>query len=220
MKKIMFLMFMLFINICSVFSLTYGGCEYSDISRIKSLVSNINVYYDYHIVDNQAYFDVTMVNVPDNIYIYDVNNGRYYYNYDIVDGKITIYNYSGVSGSYKFYSALSECYGISLGTRYYNFPVYNIYHNNELCYDIPNFHACQKWVKDSYSYNEFRNLVYEYKNTAIIEIEEQETVKYEKSIIDEIAVFYVNYYYYILIGIILICGCIILISRRKNRFKL
>lgn len=220
MKKLIFLMFMVFINVCSVFSLTYGGCEYSDISRLKSLVSNINIYYDYRMVDNQPYFDITLVNIPDNIYIYDVINNRYYYNYDIIDGKITIYNYYGKGGSYKFYSGLNECYGITLGTKYYKFPVYNIYHTNELCFDIPNFSACQKWIKKSYSYDEFRNSVYEYKNTVIIEDEEQEKIKYEKSIIDDIAMFYVNYYYYILIGVILICGSIILISRKKNRFKL
>lgn len=220
MKKLVFLIFMFFINVCSVFSLTYNGCSYSDISRLKSLISNINIYYDYHIIDNQAYFDITMVNIPNNIYVYDVNNNRYYYNYDIIDGKITIYDYNGSGGSYKFYSNLGECYGTSLGTKYYNFPIYNIYHTNELCSDIPNFSACQKWIKKSYSYDEFRNLVYEYKNTVVLEEEEQEKTEYKKSLVDMFAMLYVNYYYYILIGIIIICGSIILINRRKNRFKL
>ena len=30
-------------------ALTYGGCEYSKISRLKSIVSNINLSYDEHI---------------------------------------------------------------------------------------------------------------------------------------------------------------------------
>ena len=28
-------------------ALTYGGCEYSEIARLKSLVSNVNIIYDY-----------------------------------------------------------------------------------------------------------------------------------------------------------------------------
>ena len=35
-------------------ALTYGGCEYSVVSRLKSLVSNVNVSYDYYIKDNSA----------------------------------------------------------------------------------------------------------------------------------------------------------------------
>ena len=220
MKKIIFLMFMLFINVCSVFSLTYGGCEYSRISRLKSLISNINIYYDYRIVDSQAYFDVTLVNIPNDIYIYDTLNNKYYYNTDIIDGKMTIYNYSDIGGSYKFYSSLNECYGISLGSKYFNFPKYNIYYTDPICSDISNFSACQKWVKNSYSYDEFKKIVYDYKNKVVIDTEEQEKIKYEKSIVDKVAMFYVKYYYYILIGIIVICGSIILINKRKNRFKL
>ena len=49
-------------------ALTYGGCDYSDVARMKSIVTNINLSYDYKIIDNEAYFDVTLSNLTKDIY--------------------------------------------------------------------------------------------------------------------------------------------------------
>lgn len=207
---------LLFIN-TSVNGLSYGGCEYSKISRLKSIISNINVFYDYTINSNTAYFNVTLSNLTPDIYFIDTKTKKTYYYNDAIDGEITIYNYKGNGTSYKFYSALSECHGVKLGTKYVNFPNYNIYYEDELCKKYPNHGLCKKWANVSYSYNEFKKMIEEYYMED--EVEEPEII-YEKTILNIIVDFYVKYYYIILVVIILVCLGIMYLSKRKNRFNL
>lgn len=215
--------FILFILISFMFinssALTYGGCDYSTVARMKSIVSNINVSYDYKIVDNQVSFSITLNNLTEDIYFKDTGSGNIYYYSNTNDGEITINNYSGVSGSYKFYSNNNNCRGISLGTKYYSFPSYNKYYNDPLCADIPNYSLCQKWAKVNYSREEFENSISEYLDTKE-EVEEKITIEYSKSFLDKVIQFYIDYYWIILGGLILIGIPVIIIYNRKNRFNL
>lgn len=198
-------------------ALSYGGCDYSDVVRMKAIVSNINISYDYKIVDDEAYFDVTINNLTNDIYFYDTANKKNYYYSDSNNGEIIIYNYSK-SGGYKFYSNNNSCYGIALGNKYYNFPKYNTYYNDPLCLDIPNYSLCQKWKQVNVSRTEFEEMVNQYKN---VEKEEQEiTIQYQKTTVDKLIEFYINYYYYFFGGIIIILTPIIIIKNKKNRFDL
>ena len=55
MKKIVYLILLIsvyFFNNFTIKALKYGGCEYSEISKLKSYVSNVNISYDYYIFDN------------------------------------------------------------------------------------------------------------------------------------------------------------------------
>lgn len=214
-KKILLLIVLLLLPINSL-CLSYGGCEYSVISRLKSLVTNVNISYSYKINNNKPSFDVTLVNITPDMYFYDTITKKNYYYSDTNNGEITIYNYSGYSGSFKFYSAKSECHGISLGTKYYKFPIYNEYYNDPLCNGLT-ISVCKKWANVNYSRDEFENLINEYENPII---EKEEGIKYEKDIFDYIVDFYVNYYYYILISIIVICVVIIVYKSKKDKFKL
>lgn len=217
MKKIMLFLFMCFAFI-NTFALTYGGCDYSTVSRMRSIVNNINVSYDYTIKNNMAYFHVTINNMTDDIYFYDISTRRSYYYADTNNGELTIYNYTN-SGSYKFYSNNKSCKGITLGTKYYNFPTYNYYYNDPLCLDIPNYSLCQKWIKVNYNIYEFEQMVNEYKNSKE-EIKEEVVIEYKKTFFDKIVDLYIKYYYYFLGGIIVMLTPVIIISDRKNRFKL
>ena len=217
MKKILLLLFCF--SFIDVFALTYGGCDYSVVSRMKSMVTNINLSYDYKIVDNEALFSVTINNLTDEMYFYDTVTNKYYYYRDSNNGEITINNYKVNSGTYKFYSNLDACHGISLGNKYYTFPKYNKYYVHELCSDISNYSLCQKWSDVNYSEEEFKKMVLEYKNQ-IEEPDEEAVVNIEKTITDKIIEIYINYYYYFLGAIILICSVTIIINNRKNKFKL
>lgn len=221
MKKKIFLILILFLMCKSnVLGLSYGGCDYAVVSRLKSLVSNINLSYSYRIVNNKAYYDVTLTNIPKDVYFIDVLTSKYYYYSNTNNGEITIRDYDGKSGRYKFYSYTNNCTNVLLGNKYYNFPIYNIYYNDPLCKDIPNYSLCKKWVDKLYPSYEFERRINEYKfnlnNNEIIE----EEVIYEKTLFNKIIDFYVKYYYLILGAIILVCWIIIMISRKKNSFKL
>lgn len=220
-RKILFLIiFITFIGYnCK--ALSYGGCPYSEVSKLKSFVSNINISYDYYIYNNKAYFNLTVNNIPPNIYFVDSYTGRTYNYSDTNDGEITIYDYDNFKGNFNFYSSLEECYGIKLGTKYYKFPQYNVYYGDSLCLENQNFSLCQKWQNVTYSYSEFKNKIEEYnKLTENTEEEKEEYIEYQKTILDKFVEFYTRYYYILLSGIIVVCVVIMFISSRKNRFDI
>lgn len=219
-KRIVLLIIAVLFGFTNVDALTYGGCDYSIVSKLKSLVSNINISYDYHVVNNQVYFDVTLTNITPNMYFLDTTTDITYTYNNTNNGEITLRNYSNQSGSYKFYSQGNGCDGILLGTKYYKFPTYNIYYNDPLCSDIPNYGLCQKWVSVNYSYDKFERTIKEYKASLEITPPKEEEVEYNKSIVDIIVELYIKYYYFFLIAIILVCGSIIFIKQRKDKFKL
>lgn len=222
MKKNILLIITLFTLPVNIFGLTYGGCDYSIVSKLKSLVTNVNISYSYRIENNNAYFDIKLNNLTPDMYFYDVSNKKNYYYSDTNNGEITIHNYisNGNTGTYKFYSAKNECYGISLGSKYYKLPNYNIYYGSELCEGISNYSLCQKWATVNYSYDELKTLIDEYKNRINKEDIIDNNITYEKGFLNKLVDFYINYYYYLLISIIVIFGIIIIINKRKDKFKL
>ena len=79
---------------------------------------------------------------------------------------------------------------------------------------------CQKWATVNYSYDELETLVNEYKNGTNKESIIDDNITYEKGFLNKLVDFYIDYYYYLLIGIIVIFGMIIVIKKRKDKFKL
>lgn len=220
-RKILFLIIFMTLVICNCKALSYGGCPYSEVSKLKSFVSNINISYDYYIYNNHAYFNLTLNNIPPNIYFVDSYTGRTYNYNDTDNGEITIYDHDNFKGNFNFYSSLEKCYGIKLGTKYYKFPQYNIYYEDPLCLKNKNFSLCQKWQKVTYSYYEFKNKIEEYNKIVENEnLDEEQNIEYQKTILDKFVEFYTRYYYILLGGIIIVCAVAMVISSRKNRFDI
>lgn len=224
-RKIFFTIFILLFSIVNVKALNYRGCDSSTISRLKSLITNVNLSYDYKMINGSPSFDVTINNVPTGVYFVDTNDiyfgsikKRYNFS-DTQNGEITIYDYSTEGGTYSFYSSLPGCDEILLGKKYYKFPTYNKYYGNRLCEGISTYSLCQKWVNVNYSYDEFEQKINEYKNNKE-KNENIENVIYQKTIIDYIVEFYTKYYYYLLIGVIVIFGGIIIVKNKREKIKL
>lgn len=220
-KKILLIITLLLLHI-RVLAFTYGGCDYSIVSNLKSLVTNVNISYSYRLENNNAYFDITLNNITPEMYFYDVKNKKKYYYSDTIDGEITIKNYigNGTTGTYKFYSTRGECYGFLLGSKYYTLPKYNKYYGDKLCEGIQEYSLCQKWATVSYNYEEFEKMINKYKNKELDNEIIEENTQYEKGFFDNLIAFYVKYYHYILIGIIIIFGIVIIINKRKQKIKL
>lgn len=217
-KIILFLIISLsFIN-CS--ALNYKGCDYSVVANMKSMINNVNISYNYKIIDNSAYFDITINNLTNDIYFYDRVSDRNYFYSDTNNGEITLYNFRSGTGNFKFYSNVGDCFGISLGSKYYKLPTYNIYYGHELCKNIPNYSLCKKWGYVGYSEEEFKQYVLDYINGNNTQDEEKTIVEYEKSFFDKIVDVYINYYYYFFITLILMCVIIAIIYNKKNKFDL
>lgn len=219
-KKIVLIVVCFLLNSFYVNALTYGGCEYSKIARLKSIVSNVNISYDYYIKDGSAYFNVTINNITPDIYFVDLKTSKTYTYNNTQNGELTIYGYTGSGGNYRFYSALSECYGVKLADKYYKFPSYNVYYYDKLCDENPSFGLCKKWINVNYSYDEFVELLNQYKDKNNIKDNDVNEIIYKPTIFDKFIKFYVKHYYFMLIGIIVVCITIMVISRKKNRFDL
>ena len=202
-------------------ALTYGGCAYSDVARLKAFVSNINISYDYYIQNNKAYFNIKLTNIVPGIYFEDSQTGNKYSYENTNNGEIVIYNYTNTNGNYKFYSSLNECYGVKLGNKYYTLPTYNIYYEDVLCKENPNHSLCQKWIKMNYSYDEFKGIIDKYNlEKDDTTLENEKDVIYEKTYLNLLVDFYIDYYYIILLSIIAICVVIMIINTKKNKFDI
>jgi hypothetical protein len=220
-KHIILLITLFFAFSYKCMSLTYGGCEYSQISRLKSLVSNVNLSYDYNVINNTVYFNVTINNLVPEVYFIDSHTGKTYYYSDSLDGEIVIKNYQNISGDYKFYSALNQCYGVKLGNKYYTFPSYNYHYETTLCQENKNFSLCQKWIKVNYTYDELKEIIDEYNEKKnFIDEDQKIDTEYKETYLDILVKIYIKYYYFILIGIIVICVILMIINKKKNSFDL
>lgn len=223
-KKIIYVLFfamLLFFSNNCVCAYTYGGCEYSEIARLKSIVSNINLSYDYYIYENTPYFTVTISNIVPGLYFVDSKTEKKYNYTNSIDGEITINGYTSIGGTYNFYSDLTGCKKVKLGSKYYSFPYYNSYYTSDICLKNQTYSLCKKWTKVNITYEELSKKINEYnqqKNK--IEDSDQGSIVYNKTILDYFVEFYVEYYYIMLIGIILLCVTAMIITKRKNRFDI
>lgn len=219
MKKIIFIVCMMFSFILPVSASKYGNCSSQEIKRMYSIVNNVNITYSYTDKPDRPYFNITLTNMTNDIFFYDLVTERKYYYSDTNNGEITISGYSNVSGNFKFYSNNSKCKDISLGVRYYNLPEYNFYYNSDICKGLQDFYGCQKWGNVNLTYSELEKAIEEYKNPPIEKIEELKEEDY-KSIVDYIIEFYLKYYIFIYIALIIIVGLIVFFVKKNNRFKL
>lgn len=217
-KKIIFILFILLFYKTSVSALTYGGCDTSVIARMKQVVANINISYDYKIINDKVYYDVTISNLTNDIYVRDNYGNREYYNYN--NGELVIPNIDNNSLSLRFNSNINDCRGLLLGTRYDQFPIFNKYYDDEVCKNMEDFLYCNKWTPKEYSYEEVQTAVKKYNEGLNNNPEEPTKEIYKKTLFDKIIDFYVKYYIVFLVGIIGICIVIILIHRKKNQFKI
>lgn len=217
MKKVLLLFFTLFF-VVNVRAITYRGCDSSETARMKALINNINISYDYEMIDDSPIFSVTVNNITSEIYFVDsLNNNEYHYS-DTNNGEITIGDYrNGRSGRYKFYSDNPNCRGLSLGSKYYSIPYYNYYYDDPMCEGV-DITVCNKWGSSSFYKSEIENAVN--KSKVDNNTETQELIEYEDTLVDKLVNIYVNYYIYILLSIIVICVVIMIISRKKNKFNI
>lgn len=219
MKKLLLIIFLSFL-IIRVDALSYKGCDYKTVSNLKKLVNNINISYDYNLQNEVAYFDITITNIPANTYFIDSYSDKMYTSENINNGEIIITGYNNNSGRYDFYSADGNCYGVNLGMKYYKFPIYNIYWNDDICNEFSNSKICQKWVEERYGYNKIVETIDEYKKSLAEKKENNKQMASKPTFIDKIVGIYIRYYYIFLPIIIFACMIYIFINNKKNKFKL
>lgn len=222
MKRILLIICVLLLAPKVAFARSKTSCDYTLLANLKKLASNINVTYTYYIKDNEAYFDVTLTNLQENIYFTDNFNRTYYYN-NTLGGVITIPGYRSGKVTFTFYSNDSECLNEKLSVKYANLPYYNSFYNYEECKGIEEFSLCQKWSKSNYGYDEFRERTNKYKQSKNnSEVNNNEIIS--KNWFEKIVDLYLSYYYIItplfILAVLGIMYSIKYIKYRLNRFNI
>lgn len=191
-----------------------ASCTIQEKAKLKQIVSNINISYDYVIQNNRASFSLRFNNVNSQIYFKD-EFGNLYYGNDL--GEVILYNYpAGNSYTFDFYG-VNACDYDSVGKLYATLPSYNPYYMLSVCDDAKEYSLCQKWVSHSLSRNEFIKNVNNYKNS-INENPDDNVVDKDISIIDFVLNFIRMYGVYILIVITISIVTIKYIRYKKDSF--
>lgn len=212
MKKI--LKYLLILLVFLIPNTIKASCSSSEKARLKRIISNINISYDYEIINNDAVFSIKFSNLNPEIYFVDQFN-NYYTQYN-QNNEIILYNFAdGKSYTFTFYGT-NTCAGEKISNLYATTPTYNPYYKLSVCDNAKEFELCQRWVSHSLSRGEFINKVNEYKNKN--EIIDNTEVNKQISIIDFAMSFIRMYGLYIAGAIIIIIIVIKFIRYKKDTF--
>lgn len=197
-----------------------GYCTTEDKMRYSTLSANIVTSYDYVESLENVSFNITIHNVHKDLIIKDKQTGKSYRSSQNTLNNFTISNLKdGASYIFEVYANNSNCSYRVYNTLYVTVPKYNKYYKDSVCNGASEYLYCQKWVEiGSISYDEFVELVNDYKKENIEEIIDNEDE--EKNWIYIISDFWAKYYLYIAGGIILICVPIIIVKNKQNSFDL
>lgn len=202
--------FIVMLLICLMPISVNAACTSSEKARLKKIISNVNISYDYTANRYNAYFNIKVNNLTSDIYFIDSYGKTYSGD---LNGEANLSNYpSGNSYSLSFYGS-NSCFGEKISTLYVTTPTYNPYYLNSVCDDAKEYELCQKWASHSLSKIEFVQKVKEYKEKKGI-IDDSD-IKKDISYIDFTISFIKSYGIYIL-GIVLVIIIVIKIVRYKK----
>lgn len=213
MKKLKY--FALFVLLIVIPFNTKAACSSQEKARLKKIVSNINISYDYEITGNDAFFSVKFSNLNPELYFKNPS-GNIHQIYSLENNELVLYNYAdGGSYNFKFYG-VNSCSGEEIGNLYVTLPSYNPLYQLSVCDNAKEYKLCQKWVKHSLNRIEFEKKVNEYKNSNGI-IDDSEINK-QISVIDFAMSFIKMYGLYIVIVIVVIIFVVKFIRYKKDSF--
>jgi len=213
MKKIFLLLGLLLIPFC----VKAEECGNRSMSDLRKIASNVNIIYDYKIVDNKAVFTVILSNITEDIYV-SSNLGYDYYYSDTVDGKLVLEDIELNKMNFKIKAVDDDCSEEVLTTKYVNFPVYNKYHDDPLCEGIEEFELCQKWDSSVGDLEYLKKQVNKYRES-LVKKNSGEEEKEKQGLITRLGFLFVSYYFVIIPIIVIVC-LILIIKNRKDKFDL
>lgn len=197
----------------------YADCTTTDLANYKKMAVNVNSTYLYKENNGNIKFSLIINNILDGISLI-YNETKYTYS-DTNDGQMVIDDLNpGDVVYFRIHANYDACAGTKLIEKSVSLPSYNSYYSDPACIGKETYSLCQKWNKNSLSYDEFIKQVNNYKiegKTENIEINKKVE---SNNILNDILMFYEKYYLFILVAII--CVCLILIykyNKKNNLFK-
>lgn len=195
---------------------TNASCNYTRLSNLKKIASNVDISYTYKINDNKATFDITIANMTKDIYLYDSYNDKKY----VQTGEFVINDFKDGT-KYRFFikSNDNDCKDEVLITKYITLPKYNQYYGDPICKGIENYTLCQKWgTFNVTSYKEYKEKIEKYK-ASLIKEEEKKVENKKQTLIDKVINFLYKYYVIILSTIIIVGSILIFYLSKKDKFN-
>lgn len=186
-------------------------CDYSELSKLKSLASNINYSYSYVELDNDVTFSIEFLNLKEELILQDISNNKLY---NIQEESLVINGYeSGKSYSFVISTNETECTNKQLSTFTVTLPSYNKYYNEQICIDNPEISLCGKWIKVTGDRNDFVKTVNSFIKTS--DVEENPNTEIELTFIEK---YYI--YIYMVSSMVILIYIYQLYLSRKDDFDL
>lgn len=187
-------------------------CSNENKVNYSNMAQNIAVNYEYVEANDDVTFKIKFSNIPEGFLIHSYYEGK---DYPYSGSELVISANKGTSYTFNVYYPDSPCHLETLAKKYVNIPYYNKYYKDTLCSGIETYKLCDKWLNITYSYDEWSKQVNKYKDSLNI-VEEPIKKEEVKGIFDYIIEFYLDYYYFILPGVIVICFVGIYIYNKKH----
>ncbi len=177
-------------------------CDWSEISAKKNLARSINWTYEYYLEDNVMYFDVTAVNIYEDLYVKDLSTDKIYSNNEFTLKKLT----DNQKISFEIYS--KDCNKL-IATKDMSLPAYNSYYGTDYCDGISEFSSCRKWgiLSSSITEDVLKKQTDDYR-ASLLNQKNVEPIKYETNI--------TGFYVFIVLAIIALMMLLIFILHDKR----
>lgn len=215
MKKVIYfsILFLLF-SCLNVYA--DDSCTKEELKRLKELATNVSFKYDYEIIDNYIYNNVSVKDASFSITGYNLHNDLKVVYDDTLDDpwrftskKPTLTGFfGGVNVKINIYANTANyCSGKLLTSKTVKLPDFNTFSLREECKEYPDFKYCSEFGNFNITDEEFMSLLEEYKN-------EEEV----KTIFGDEDSGFGDYLIYIIIAVvlILISGVVIVIIKKKR----
>lgn len=134
--------------------ITHAECDYQRQAELSRLASNVQINYNYAIVNGSPEYTVNISNITNDIYMTD-SLGSTFASKNEFSQKYYIWNNEV---DYTIYSNDNNCKGEVLLTKHISFPHYNQYSTLPECQKYASSELCSIWYNTSnYSQEEFIN---------------------------------------------------------------
>lgn len=177
-----YLKFLLFTIICMFITpiITHAECDYQRQAELSRLASNVQISYNYAIVNGYPEYTVNISNITNDIYMMD-SLGSTFASKSEFSQKYYLWNNEV---DYTIYSNDNNCKGEVLLTKHISFPRYNQYSVLPECQKYASSELCSIWYDtSSYSQEQFINAL---TRTSSIEKPKIEETSLSETILDVI----------------------------------
>lgn len=204
---------------CCIIPKANALCSRSDILRAKSDAHNITIDIKRLKDENGKYtgkYNVVFQNFIKDFYMKEKNTDTIYtYNAE-EKGVLIAGNIEG--GNLEFDIYYPKCADEHMRKIKYTLPKYNYFSDSTLCEGISEeeLEICGNWYQGELNEESFEEQIKQYKQ----ELEKQNKVKNDKTILNQIKYYLIEYYVYIISGIISIVILISIIVFRKRKYSL